>query len=270
MWPGLTLLGGGAVRACRTRPAVAELLRQVRGALPRQKCVGLYGLSCSTGTCCPARVGDAALVREMLGCIDVLVDGPFVLGEKGPCCCGSAARPTSGSSTFRRRWHPAGSSCGTTAINAEGIMMQKVPVKKFCARARRSRPTARPTRPGPICAPVWTLPSRLRPARRRLIPIGIAMEIPEGYVGLVFARSGLASQPRSGPGQQGRRCRLRLSRGILRPHAQPRRTARRPSSRASALPSSSSHPISRRSSLRPETLTDTARGEGGFGSTGAK
>ena len=28
------------------------------------------------------RVGDAALVRQMLGCIDVLVDGPFVLEKK--------------------------------------------------------------------------------------------------------------------------------------------------------------------------------------------
>ena len=37
-------------------------------------------------------------------------------------------------------------------------------------------------------------PVVLAPGETRLIPIGIAMEIPEGYVGLVFARSGLASR----------------------------------------------------------------------------
>ena len=30
----------------------------------------------------PRIAGDAALVRQMLGCIDVLVDGPFVLEKK--------------------------------------------------------------------------------------------------------------------------------------------------------------------------------------------
>ena len=56
---GLTLLGGEPFEPAN-QPAVAELLRDL-----------LSG-----------RVGDAALVRQMLGCIDVLVDGPFVLEKK--------------------------------------------------------------------------------------------------------------------------------------------------------------------------------------------
>lgn len=34
----------------------------------------------------------------------------------------------------------------------------------------------------------------LAPAEMQLIPTGIALEIPEGYVGLVYARSGLATK----------------------------------------------------------------------------
>ena len=34
----------------------------------------------------------------------------------------------------------------------------------------------------------------LQPGETRLIPTGLAMAIPEGYVGLIFARSGLASK----------------------------------------------------------------------------
>lgn len=76
---GLTLLGGEPFEPAN-QPAVAELLRQLRRAAPAKMC-GLYGLPARPG---PAArpVGDAALVRQMLGCIDVLVDGPFVLEKK--------------------------------------------------------------------------------------------------------------------------------------------------------------------------------------------
>jgi len=39
-----------------------------------------------------------------------------------------------------------------------------------------------------------TEPIHLLPGETYLVPIGISMEIPEGYVGLVYARSGLATK----------------------------------------------------------------------------
>lgn len=41
------------------------------------------------------------------------------------------------------------------------------------------------------CIDKWVI---INPGETKLIPTGVSMEIPEGYVGLVYARSGLASK----------------------------------------------------------------------------
>ena len=71
--------------------------------------------------------------------------------------------------------------------------MQKVPVKIL--REGAALPTyGTASSAGADLRACLDAPVVLAPGETRLIPIGIAMEIPEGYVGLVFARSGLASR----------------------------------------------------------------------------
>ena len=71
--------------------------------------------------------------------------------------------------------------------------MQKVPVKIL--REGAALPTyGTASSAGADLRACLDAPAVLAPGETRLIPIGIAMEIPEGYVGLVFARSGLASR----------------------------------------------------------------------------
>ena len=68
--------------------------------------------------------------------------------------------------------------------------MQKVPVKIL--REGAALPTyGTASSAGADLRACLDAPVVLAPGETRLIPIGIAMEIPEGYVGLVFARSGL-------------------------------------------------------------------------------
>ena len=68
--------------------------------------------------------------------------------------------------------------------------MQKVPVKIL--REGAALPTyGTASSAGADLRACLDAPAVLAPGETRLIPIGIAMEIPEGYVGLVFARSGL-------------------------------------------------------------------------------
>jgi dUTP pyrophosphatase len=48
-------------------------------------------------------------------------------------------------------------------------------------------------RPGDACMDLFTIePFELEPGERRSIPLGFAIEIPEGYVGLICDKSGLS------------------------------------------------------------------------------
>ena len=102
-----------------------------------------------------------------------------------------------------------------------------------------------------------------------LIPIGIAMEIPEGYVGLVFARSGLASRrdlaPANKVGVVDSDYRGEFFVPMRNHGAQPQTIE--PGERIAQFILT---PYLTAQFFETETLTDTARGEGGFGSTGAK
>ena len=76
--------------------------------------------------------------------------------------------------------------------------MQKVPVKIL--REGAALPTyGTASSAGADLRACLDAPVVLAPGETRLIPIGIAMEIPEGYVGLVFARSGPGLQRRTWP-----------------------------------------------------------------------
>ena len=107
------------------------------------------------------------------------------------------------------------------------------------------------------------------PGNTALIHTGIACEIPEGYVGLIFARSGLAAKRGLAPANKvgvidsDYRGELMVSLYNQSPDIQT--VERRERIAQLALV-----PYLRAEFEEADELSDTERGEGGFGSTGRK
>ena len=107
------------------------------------------------------------------------------------------------------------------------------------------------------------------PGDTALIPTGIAVEIPVGYVGLVYARSGLACKKGLAPANKvgvidcDYRGQILVA---LHNHGTVDRTVE-PGMRIAQMVIT---PYLTVQYQEAETLSDTCRGEGGFGSTGAK
>ena len=103
----------------------------------------------------------------------------------------------------------------------------------------------------------------------KLVHTGIAMEIPTGYVGLVFARSGLASKKGLAPANKvgvidsDYRGEIMVA---LHNHGAEQRTIE-PNERIAQI---SLVPYLAADFNVVDELSDTVRGEGGFGSTGRK
>lgn len=110
-------------------------------------------------------------------------------------------------------------------------------------------------------------PVTLAPNETRLIPIGIAAELPEGYVGLVFARSGLATKRGLAPANKvgvidcDYRGEIKVA---LFNHGKCDQTVE-PGERIAQLVVV---PYISAEFEEAQELSDTVRGEGGFGSTG--
>lgn len=102
-----------------------------------------------------------------------------------------------------------------------------------------------------------------------LIPTGLAMEIPEGYAGLIYARSGLASKKGLAPANKvgvvdaDYRGELMVA---LHNHSQMEQTVE-PGERVAQLVVT---PFLKAEYIQVEELSETVRGAGGFGSTGQK
>jgi len=111
-------------------------------------------------------------------------------------------------------------------------------------------------------------PVKLEPGERRLVSTGLAIAIPEGHAGLVLPRSGLAMQKGvtvlNAPGliDSGYRGELKV---LLINHG-PAVVAIERGERIAQLVI---QPVAHARLLEVERLPDSARGEGGFGSTGA-
>jgi dUTP pyrophosphatase len=108
---------------------------------------------------------------------------------------------------------------------------------------------------------------KLEPGERRLVPTGLAIAIPEGHAGLVLPRSGLAMQKGvtvlNAPGliDSGYRGELKV---LLINHG-PAVVAIERGERIAQLVIPA---VARVRLVEVERLPDSARGEGGFGSTG--
>ncbi len=109
----------------------------------------------------------------------------------------------------------------------------------------------------------------IMPAETKLIRTGLSMEIPEGYAGLIYARSGLAAKRGLAPANKvgvvdaDYRGEVMVA---LHNHSNVPQTVE-PRERIAQLVVA---PFLRAEYFAVEELSDTVRGEGGFGSTGRK
>lgn len=109
----------------------------------------------------------------------------------------------------------------------------------------------------------------LSPGETRLIPTGIAMEIPAGYVGLVFARSGLATKRDLAPANKVGVIDADYRGEIFVPmhnHGQKEQTIEYGERIAQMILT----PFLTAQFFETDALSETPRGERGFGSTGMK
>lgn len=144
--------------------------------------------------------------------------------------------------------------------------MREVKVKKLDPKAKLPKYGTAFSAGADLCA-CLDAPVTLRPGETRMISIGIAMEIPEGYAGLVFARSGLATKRDLAPANKV---------GVidsdyrgeffvpLHNHGSVPQTVENGERIAQMILT----PYLTAKFVEAETLSDTVRGEGGFGSTG--
>lgn len=109
----------------------------------------------------------------------------------------------------------------------------------------------------------------IAPGETAMIPTGLALEIPENYAGLVYARSGLASKrglaPANKVGVIDSDYRGELIVALYNHGPAPQTVC--PGERIAQLVVT---PVLPCDFVETETLTDTLRGVGGFGSTGDK
>ena len=109
----------------------------------------------------------------------------------------------------------------------------------------------------------------IAPAETKLIPTGIAMEIPVGYAGFIYARSGLASKKGLAPANKvgvvdaDYRGEVMIA---LHNHG----TAEQTIEMGERIAQMVIAPFITANFIESETLEDTVRGAGGFGSTGSK
>ena len=109
----------------------------------------------------------------------------------------------------------------------------------------------------------------IAPGETKLIPTGIAMEIPVGYAGFIYARSGLASKKGLAPANKvgvvdaDYRGEVMVA---LHNHGTTEQTIETGERIAQMVIA----PFISANFIESETLEDTVRGAGGFGSTGSK
>ena len=109
----------------------------------------------------------------------------------------------------------------------------------------------------------------IAPSETKLIPTGIAMEIPVGYAGFIYARSGLASKKGLAPANKvgvvdaDYRGEVMVA---LHNHGTTEQTIEMGERIAQMVIA----PFITANFIESETLEDTVRGAGGFGSTGRK
>lgn len=146
--------------------------------------------------------------------------------------------------------------------------MKTVPIKKLKENA--IIPTyGTPYAAGADLYACLDAPVTVQPGQTVMIPLGFAMELPEGYAGFVFARSGLAAKRDLAPANKvgvidsdyRGECMVPIHNHGEKPQMI------EPGERIAQM---AVMPYLAVRFLETEVLSDTARGKGGFGSTGNK
>ncbi len=109
----------------------------------------------------------------------------------------------------------------------------------------------------------------VEPSQTVLIGTGLAVEIPDGYVGLVYARSGLATKSGLAPANKVGVIDSDY-RGEVKVALHNHSTETRVVAKGERIAQMVIAPYLKVEYEEVEDLSDTARGEGGFGSTGKK
>ena len=146
--------------------------------------------------------------------------------------------------------------------------MREVKVKKLKENAKLPVYGTEFSAGADLCACI-EMPVTLAPGETKLISIGISMEIPVGYAGLVFARSGLASKRHLAPANKVGviDCDYRGEFFVPLHNHGPIPQTVEPGERIAQMILT---PYLTANFVEAEDLSDTLRGEGGFGSTGRK
>ena len=109
----------------------------------------------------------------------------------------------------------------------------------------------------------------IQPGETKLVHTGLAMEIPEGYAGLIYARSGLASKRGLAPANKVGVVDADY-RGEVMVALHNHSNVEQKISHGERIAQLVVAPFLKASFTEAETLSDTVRGVGGFGSTGTK
>ena len=108
-----------------------------------------------------------------------------------------------------------------------------------------------------------------QPGETKLIHTGLSMEIPEGYAGLIYARSGLASKRGLAPANKVGVVDADY-RGEIMVALHNHSTTEQKIAPAERIAQLVVTPFLKATFTESESLSDTVRGSGGFGSTGTK
>ena len=109
----------------------------------------------------------------------------------------------------------------------------------------------------------------IAPSETKLIPTGIAMEIPVGYAGFIYARSGLASKKGLAPANKVGVVDADY-RGEVMVARHNHGTVEQTIEAGERIAQMVIAPFITANFIESETLEDTVRGAGGFGSRGSK
>ena len=109
----------------------------------------------------------------------------------------------------------------------------------------------------------------IAPSETKLIPTGIAMEIPVGYAGFIYARSGLASKKGLAPANKVGVVDADY-RGEVMVALHNHGTVEQTIEAGERIAQMVIAPFITANFIESENLEDTVRGAGGFGSTGSK
>ena len=271
---GFSLLGGEPFEP-ENQDGVLEILTAIKQKFPT-KTVWCYTGFLFDSQLLGGKVGNAQTVQKILEKIDVLVDGKFVEELK------SLDLLFRGSSNQRIIDVKKSLAVGEV-IWLSGEWQRRMGSGNIYEQVKDMKLNIKKLNPNAVIPSYGTEFAAgadlyactngetvtFQPGETKLIKTGLAMEIPEGYAGLIYARSGIANKRGLAPSNKvgvvdsDYRGEIMVS---LHNHS----TKTQEIADGERIAQMVIAPFLKVEYTEVEELTDTVRGEGGFGSTGKK